>query len=864
MNRMKLEKKNILKAVISVIVALAFIMPGAASVTNDGISAETGIVGTPPNPVWIDENDSGEFDPGEWNGTKIQDGIDNATNGQTVHVEAGIYDENLYINKSIDLIGNDEEDTIISITVLPPLRDLSPFSSKQRRPIVFVDGIIVNDISVNISGFTVDGGGDLDGTEDRKTGILYCNASGIISDNIVKNMGIDIEETFGITVYGKPSKEVTIFRNNVSGFGRTGIGINGDYDVGPVADVRDNIVTGYVSTVWSLNGIQLAWASTGNIINNTVTHGRDGDEYWSSSGIILIDAFGTEVSNNSVTDWETGISTGNWYHAVEGNDANLLKNNLLKSNDIGIYVEIDTYNYTALIEKNNFTDNEYAIDSYCYGGTPSTIITIRDSSFNNNSEYAVYNRFSDGMGAIYNYWGDASGPYHPTTNPNGLGDNVSDNVEFVPWIGYYSWSVLLNIEEQYGVVGDTAIFGEKPDAFDGQDTYDAVKPNIPPMPYVYAWFDAGLPEPYDRLWEDYRDYPDDSEIWDLYITCNTTLSLASVNLVVSWNTVDINATEYDHIRLYDASDVLLADMKAVESYVFSAEFEYLYHFQIRCSMNNAPIAYDDFYTTIEDGILTVPSSGVLVNDEDVENTPLIALLESDVSNGTLTLNADGSFEYIPSIGFSGDDSFTYKANDGIDNSTPATVTITVLECHQVSLQQYWNLMSLPVSEPMDKTQIVIRSGGTDYTWSEAVSGHIILDNLYDWNTTTQCYTMEPSTFKPGRAYWMWAYQNCEILVYSNDVGTGDIATLQLKWNLIGFPYDVSLVKENLIVNYEDVDYTWDEATTNANPTGSPIVLKFLYGWERTSQRYAYANSFDAGEGYWMYAYKVCTLANPLV
>jgi len=164
---------------------------------------------------------------------------------------------------------------------------------------------------------------------------------------------------------------------------------------------------------------------------------------------------------------------------------------------------------------------------------------------------------------------------------------------------------------------------------------------------------------------------------------------------------------------------------------------------------------------------------------------------------------------------------------------------------------------------MDKTQIVIRSGGMDYTWSEAVSGQIILDNLYDWNTTTQCYA-ESSTFKPGRAYWMWAYQNCELLIYINDVGTEDISTLQLKWNLVGFPHDAPLVKENLVVHYEEVDYTWDEATTSNNPTGSPIVLKFLYGWERTSQRYAYADSFGAGEGYWMYAYKACALTNPLV
>jgi hypothetical protein len=32
-----------------------------------------------------------------------------------------------------------------------------------------------------------------------------------------------------------------------------------------------------------------------------------------------------------------------------------------------------------------------------------------------------------------NWWGDESGPYHPTTNPSGLGDQVSNYVDYDPW-----------------------------------------------------------------------------------------------------------------------------------------------------------------------------------------------------------------------------------------------------------------------------------------------------------------------------------------------------------------------------------------------------------------------------------------------
>ena len=828
MKRTNLEKKNILKAVAAFAVALAFIMPGASSIANDEITISGIDDGTFAGTIiYVDDSNTA----GPWNGTidypyqYIQDGIDNATAGDTIIVMPGNYNEDLNINKANLIIRSEsgKDITIIKLTG------------------VVKYGIELNAGAVNTTiggeaghGFTITG----PDTAPAGSFLISVNnaPSGIeISYNTIDTTGI---ASMGISVGAAGTSDLTITHNDFIGTD------SGDGAIWlPHVDVFEVSWNTFTGAGKTNSGYQIETVD----IQNAIIHNNTIEEGGMSITILTSDGGGTYGNTNNV----------------------FICDNVVNDSKYGILIyDVDANgNVANLVARHNtFTNGTYGVRIIGDGNQldEDTII------INYNNIYGNINGFDNPaaeIDATNNYWGDETGPYHPTINPNGLGDNVSDNVEFVPWIGYYSWSVLLNIEEQYGIVGDTVIFGEKPDAIDGEDTYDAPKPpDVPPIPYVYAWFDAGLPEPYDQLWEDYRDYPDDYESWDLYIECNTTQPpLATVNLVVSWNTTDINATEYDHIRLYDASDVLLADMKAVGSYVFSAEFEYLYHFQIRCSMNVAPTAYNDFYTTGEDVTLTVLSPGVLGNDEDVENTPLIALLESDASNGTLTLNADGSFEYIPSIGFFGDDSFTYKANDGVDNSsTPATVTITVLDCHHVPLQQYWNLMSLPVSEPMDKNQIVIRSGGTDYTWSEAVSGHIILDNLYDWNTTTQCYAVESSTFKPGRAYWMWAYQNCELLIYINDVGTGDVSTLQLKWNLVGFPHDAPLVKENLVVNYEGVNYSWDEATTNDNPTGSPIVLKFLYEWEKTSQRYAYADSFDVGSGYWMYAYKTCNLINPLV
>ncbi|NQT11659.1 MAG: tandem-95 repeat protein, partial [Planctomycetes bacterium] len=69
--------------------------------------------------------------------------------------------------------------------------------------------------------------------------------------------------------------------------------------------------------------------------------------------------------------------------------------------------------------------------------------------------------------------------------------------------------------------------------------------------------------------------------------------------------------------------------------------------------------------------------GVLANDTDPDGDPLSAELVSPPSHGSLGLNADGTFEYVPTEGFHGIDTFEYRANDGVADSDTATVTVTV-------------------------------------------------------------------------------------------------------------------------------------------------------------------------------------------
>src|SRR5215813_2807042 len=96
---------------------------------------------------------------------------------------------------------------------------------------------------------------------------------------------------------------------------------------------------------------------------------------------------------------------------------------------------------------------------------------------------------------------------------------------------------------------------------------------------------------------------------------------------------------------------------------------------------NVPVAINDFYNTDKETPLNVPARGVLANDNDAD-TPAANLVASLVIGparaGSFTLNPDGSFDYMPTAGFTGTDSFTYKVNDGTSDSNIAMVTIAVL------------------------------------------------------------------------------------------------------------------------------------------------------------------------------------------
>jgi len=118
--------------------------------------------------------------------------------------------------------------------------------------------------------------------------------------------------------------------------------------------------------------------------------------------------------------------------------------------------------------------------------------------------------------------------------------------------------------------------------------------------------------------------------------------------------------------------------------------------------NSAPTAVMEAYATTEDRALTVAAPGVLGNDTDPEGDDLSAILVTDASNGSVKLNADGSFTYTPARDFTGSDAFAYRASDGSLSSNPVAVTITVRPVNDAPIAIAQSL-GTPEETPLDIT-----------------------------------------------------------------------------------------------------------------------------------------------------------------
>ena len=95
-----------------------------------GVNVISDVIGDNPtfvNIIYVDDDNT----EGPWDGTQehpyqhVQEGIDNASNGDTIFVYNGIYYENIIINKTINLIGENWHNTIIDANVSGNIVEIS-------------------------------------------------------------------------------------------------------------------------------------------------------------------------------------------------------------------------------------------------------------------------------------------------------------------------------------------------------------------------------------------------------------------------------------------------------------------------------------------------------------------------------------------------------------------------------------------------------------------------------------------------------------------------------------------------------------------------------------------------------------------
>jgi len=220
-----------------------------------------------------------------------------------------------------------------------------------------------------------------------------------------------------------------------------------------------------------------------------------------------------------------------------------------------------------------------------------------------------------------------------------------------------------------------------------------------------------------------------------------------------------------------------------------------------------------------------------------------------------TMQPGINYYYNATYSIAGTYDYYIWANDTSDNGVlSATYHFAVTESLSIDVSMYWNLISIPVYDTITTADIIVRYEGHNHTWSEAISEGIVLNTLYDWQRgLTQSYN-PTDTLVSGNGYWMWAYHDCELLITSEEVGNGHITNLQTKWNIMGLPYEDSLVQTLLKIEYPPgTTLNWDEAVSG------DIILGFIYGWDSATQMYSLETTLEPGQGYWMYAYYDCIL-----
>jgi parallel beta-helix repeat protein len=314
-----------------------------------------------------------------------------APNG-TIDICPGTYAEQLTITKSLKLVGvNPGPSNSSQVLIVPPAGGLLNNATDIDTNQPTAAQIAVQGATVSISGLTVDGTGNGIGTYGCAwdvVGIIYQNASGTVSGNVVRNefaapfasyggcqsgLGIFVQTTTG-------SSNVVITKNAVETYAKNGITGN---DAGTNVTISDNTVLGMGPTTGAgENSVQIGFGATGSVAGNIV-----GDDVWAldvfgdtgdaAAGILVYDSAGVPITGNTVNSTQYAI-------AVVSDGGGSADHATISTNKVGVtylYDAIDVCGAgSATISGNTLNATDEAaihLDSSC--GAASTGNTVNNN-----------------------------------------------------------------------------------------------------------------------------------------------------------------------------------------------------------------------------------------------------------------------------------------------------------------------------------------------------------------------------------------------------------------------------------------------------------------------------------------------------
>jgi len=212
------------------------------------------------------------------------------------------------------------------------------------------------------------------------------------------------------------------------GWGGIGGGI---YCDGSSPKILNNIIYGNsvekaAGGIASVGGGIACWYNSHPYISNNIIKENTADV---SGGIDIYYYCSPKITNNTisgniVSDAGGGIFSGDLTSPT-------ITNNIITGNTAVKGGGIVLYNSSPTIDSCTISNNT-GEGIRC---TNSSNPVINYNNIVNNQGYGVINEDSSvTVNAENNWWGAATGPYHPDSNPAGLGDTVSSYVDFNPWL----------------------------------------------------------------------------------------------------------------------------------------------------------------------------------------------------------------------------------------------------------------------------------------------------------------------------------------------------------------------------------------------------------------------------------------------